>query len=114
MRAGSLRHYGRVERDTPTQDVDGHETAAWALVANAYMEIEPRGGREFWAGMGVVQEQGVPIRMRYDSRFAAMEPDKWRIVHGGVTYDITNVVNVGLRNVEFMLMTKTGSAVPNV
>ena len=113
MRAGKLRHRVSVERDTPTTDSDGHETPVWAEVAPAWASIEPAEGREFLAGAAVVGRQPVDIEMRYDSRFAAMAPDKWRIVHSGVTYDLISVVNVAQRNVKFAILAATGTAMPN-
>jgi len=112
-RAGAYRYKASVERDTPTQDTDGHETPAWAEVATAWCSIEPAEGREFLAGAALVGRQPVDIGMRYDSRFAAMAPDKWRIVYAGVTYDIVSVVNVGGRNIKFAILAATGTAMAN-
>lgn len=112
VRAGTYRHLVAVQRDTATRDADGHETPVWATVAEVYASIEAAEGREFFAGAGVVGRQPVMIEMYWDSRFAAMEPAKWRILYGSVIYDIVSAVNVLQRNKVFSIMCATGSAVP--
>ena len=109
--AGKYRYHVSVEQDTPTRDTDGHETPVWALVAKAQASIEPAQGREFWAGAALVGKQPVEIRMRYDSRFSAMEPGKWRITYDGTEYDIISAINVGLLGAELHIMCTTGTGV---
>lgn len=113
VRAGSYRHLVAVQRDSGTQGSDGHETPAWATVAQVRASIEAAEGREFFAGAGVVGRQPVLIEMYYDSRFAAIEPSKWRVTHGSVVYDIVSAVNVQQRNKVLVLTCVTGSAVPS-
>ena len=113
QRAGRLRYLVSVQQNVPTRDTDGHETPVWTEVAQAKADIKPVSGQEFWAGAGIVGRQPVEIETRYDSRFAAIAPEKWRIVYDGVIYDIVSAVVDRLLRRKVAIMAVTGTAVPN-
>lgn len=81
-RAGLLRHYVEIQRNTPTQGDSGEEIDNWAHLAYSFCSIRSTEGEE-----EIVTHQ---VRMRYRD---ITHTD--RILFGSRVFNIVNVLDAG-------------------
>jgi len=103
MRAGRLRHRLTIQQQTETRDSYGAAIITWSDVATVWGAIEPLSGQELFAQQQVQPETKVRIVLRY----RAIDPS-YRIVHDGKYYNITEVIDHGLRGQMLTLMCREG------
>lgn len=91
MRTGNLRHRCTIERPALTQDPDtGAMVEGWALVAKAWMAIEPASVRAFVAAQAAQSEVTGQLVMRYRPNLTI--DSSMRVRHGDAIYNIEGVL----------------------
>ena len=104
MRAGRLRHRLVLQSKTETRDAHGAAIIGWTTEATVYGAIEPLSGKEYFSQQEVQSESKVRIVIRYNSSIDTT----WRVSHGGLFYDIEDVLNHDTRNRQITLMCRQG------
>lgn len=84
LKAGQLNVRGRLESPVETSDGMGGGDVTWTLVGDAWMNIEPGHGREFWAIQHTQPLATHMITMRYRTDVVA----GMRIIANGKAYRI--------------------------
>ncbi len=107
MRAGLLSQRITVQRPVETQDSTGDPVVAWTDVATVWGSIEPARASEALRSGQIVAEMGAKVMLRYAPVIGALD-EKWRLVHGGVFYNISSVTNVAMANRQFEVMCQSG------
>ena len=104
MRAGRLRHRLVLQSKTETRDAYGASIITWTTQDTVWGAIEPLSGREYLAQRQVQSEAKVRIVIRYHSTI----DETWRVSHGGLYYDIVDVLNENTRDRQIILMCRQG------
>ena len=104
MRSGRLRHRLILQSKAETRDSYGATLITWDTVATVWGAIEPLSGKEYFAQQEVQSESKVRIVIRY---YSGVLPS-WRVSHGGLYYDIEDVLNHDTRNRQLTLMCRQG------
>lgn len=112
MKAGDLRYSVTLQSPTLAQDSFGQPTPGWSDFATVPAAIEPLNGRELVAAQQIDAETTTRIRVRYmpgvlqNMRVAWSDP----ALGGAVvtTYNIQQIVDVGMRHRELQLMCSSG------
>lgn len=104
MRAGRLRHRLVLQSKTETRDSYGGSVITWTTQTTVWGAIEPLSGREYLAQRQVQAEAKVRIVIRYHSTI----DETWRVKHGGLYYDIVDVLNENTRDRQLILMCREG------
>ena len=104
MRAGRLRHRLVLQSKTYTRDSYGAALVSWTTEATVWGAIEPLTARELFAQQQIQPEAQVRIVIRYYSGLDS----SWRVSHGGLYYNIVEVINRDLRNAEVTLLCRQG------
>lgn len=104
MRAGRLRHRLTLQSKTYTANAYGEQVVTWSDEATVWGAIEPLSGREYFAQSQIQAEATVRIVIRYYSTI----DETWRVKHGGLYYNIVDVLNHDLRNRMMTLMCRQG------
>jgi len=104
MQAGRLRHRLILQSKAETRDSYGATLITWDTVATVWGAIEPLSGKEYFAQQEVQSESKVRIVIRY---YSGVLPS-WRVSHGGLYYDIEDVLNHDTRNRQLTLMCRQG------
>ena len=104
MRAGRLRQRLTLQSKSETRDAYGAAIISWSDEATLWGAIEPLSGKEYLAQDSIQSEAKVRIVIRYYSGVATT----WRVKHGGLFYDIKDVMNLDTRNRQMTLMTSQG------
>lgn len=108
MRAGNLRHRITIERPAPSRDESGSESTVWEPYATVWGSIEPMTGREGDGAVQILASLDTTITIRWSPRVDAVTA-KWRVRHGGVTYDVgAPPIHVATRQREVRLLCKSG------
>jgi SPP1 family predicted phage head-tail adaptor len=89
---------------TDTVDAYGASVPGWTTQATVYGGIEPLSGREYFAARTANAETRVRVVIRY---YAGLDAS-WRVVSGGKTYTIENVINENERDRMLTLMCLEG------
>jgi SPP1 family predicted phage head-tail adaptor len=105
MRAGKLRHTIVIERSTFTQNEFGEPILAWDAIEVVAASIEPLNGREYYAAQALQSEVTTKIRLRY---LPGILPSD-RVTHGAMVYDVLEVIDPEMRNIELVLMCKSSA-----
>ncbi len=105
MRAGKLRHTVVIERSTFGQDDAGEPILIWDAIEVVAASVEPLTGREYYAAQSLQSEVTTKIRMRY---LPGILPSD-RITHGTMAYDVLEVIDPEMRNIELVLMCKSSA-----
>ena len=87
MQAGRLKHRIRIERATVTQDTDGGELRAWALLETRWAEKKTGRGQESGTSGRIVANAQTAFHLRFPC--GIKEHD--RIVHAGINYNVSHV-----------------------
>lgn len=87
MRAGRLKHRLVVERPAPSRDDAGSEATIWERLGVVWAAIEPFKGREVAGDAQILADLDTKIIIRWSAQVDSITA-KWRLRHGGVTYDI--------------------------
>ena len=104
MQAGRLRHRLILQSKAETRDSYGATLITWDTVTTVWGAIEPLSGKEYFAQQEVQSESKVRIVIRY---YSGVLPS-WRVSHGGLYYDIEDVLNHDTRNRQLTLMCRQG------
>lgn len=104
MRAGRLRHRLELQNKSETRDAYGAAIVTWTTQDTVWGAIEPLSGREYFSQRQVQAEAQVRIVIRYQ----ASVDETWRVKHGGLYYDIVDVLNTNTRDRELILMCRQG------
>ncbi len=89
MRAGRLKHKITVQTTTESQSGSGAVTDSWSTYAQPWAEIEPKGGREYFAAQMTNAKIDVVFLIRYQSGITA----KMRISWNSRVFNILSVLN---------------------
>ena len=104
IRAGRLRHRLVLQSKTYTRDSYGAAIVGWTTEATVWGSLEPLTARELFAQQQIQPEARVRVVLRYYSGLDA----SWRITHGGLYYDIVEVINKDMRNAMLTLLCREG------
>jgi SPP1 family predicted phage head-tail adaptor len=104
IEVGGLRHRVTVESYEETQDSAGQPIKRWRTIGRRWASIEHLRGNELFTAQQLFAEANVLVTMRY---FPGLETTM-RILHLDRVYDILDVDNVGMRNVGYRVLCKTG------
>ena len=104
MRAGRLRQRVILQSKTEARDAYGAAIISWSDESVVWGAIEPLSGKEYLAQDSIQSEAKVRIVIRYYSGVATT----WRVKHGGLFYDIKDVMNLDTRNRQMTLMCSEG------
>ena len=103
MEAGKLRHKILIQKASEDFDENGELIQNWdnaTTFAEAYAEILPAVGREFWASKQIVAEITGKMRLRY----IAGVNSKMRVKFGSRIFNIIVPINIEEKNIELVLM----------
>ncbi len=95
MRAGTLRHPVTFRRTVETDDDDGTVIVTHEEVEDAWISIEPLGGREAIEAQQLNPTMTHKVRKRHGE---PITPDCW-FAHDGHTYNVIAVRNINTRGV---------------
>lgn len=98
--SGQLRRRIALQKNYPTQATDGSRVDDYRTVAVVWGAILELRGREYQAAREARSETSAKIRIRYRADVKA----EWRALHGGRTFDIQHVVDLGGRRRMLELM----------
>lgn len=104
MRSGRLRHRLTLQSKVEARDSYGAAVITWDDEATVWGAIEPLSGREYFAQHQIQAESTVRIVIRYYSGVSST----WRVKHGGLYYNIVDVLNHDTRNRMMTLMCREG------
>jgi SPP1 family predicted phage head-tail adaptor len=104
MRAGRLRKRLVLQSKTEARDAYGGTVITWTDEATVWGAIEPLSGREYFSQQAVQAESKVRIVLRYYAGIST----SWRVSHGGLFYNIEDVLNHDTRNRQITLMCREG------
>ena len=111
MRAGRLRQRLILQSkatDTTSPNAArydyGGSAVPWNTDTTVWGAIEPLSGKEYFSQQEVQSESKVRIVIRYHSGVETT----WRVSHGGLYYDIEDVLNHDTRNRQITLMCSEG------
>lgn len=100
MKAGERRHYIIIEQVSESADARNEMTQTWSEYANAWAEIKPVRGREYFQA----HAENVAADTRIILPYIAGITSKMRVRFGSRIYDIETVINIDERNRELNLM----------
>jgi len=106
MNAGQRNKIITIQVKTATggKDSYGDDIFIWADFAKVWAAVWPLKGRELFAAQAAKSETTV----RFNTRWIAGLSESMRIVYNGKNYDITGLIDIGERHVEYDIMAKTG------
>jgi SPP1 family predicted phage head-tail adaptor len=85
--------------------IDNTDAANWSELCASYAKVQSKGGREFWKIDRVNADVSHVWFCPYSKALHAATPDM-QLIHEGVIYEISSVVNVNLANQEIQIQTK--------
>ena len=104
MNAGQRNKIITIQSKTMTTDDYGGHVETWADFSKAWAWIWPLKGRELYAAQAAQSETTV----KFNIRWIAGLNESMRISYNGKYYDITGLIDIGERHVEYDIMAKTG------
>lgn len=93
MRGGDLDRRITLQEEQTTPDGGGGVSVDWIDVATLWASMRQESGREYLAGGAISAERRVIFRLRWR---AGVTP-QMRIIHGGGSFDIKEVRELGRR-----------------
>lgn len=93
MQAGLLDRRVTLQQATYAQDGAGTPVPTWATVAEVWGRVEPMTVREPFQA----EQEAAWVDTKVTIRHRSDVGPKWRITHGGRTYDILGVRELGRR-----------------
>lgn len=106
MRSGARRHRVTFQRAIETQDSTGGIVTEWQTYFNAWAAINPVRAYEKRVSDRFISGEDLMVNIRY-CKEACNLTEKHRMRHNDIHYDITGVVNVGMRNREMEISVKS-------
>ena len=100
MQGGTLRHHITFQSPINTNDGMGGVTVSWEDEFNAWAEIDPPKGREYFAAGEKQTEITTRVRVRYRSGIVG----SWRVKFGTRIFDINSIIDPDERHRELILM----------
>lgn len=104
MQAGKRNHIVTIQAKTPATGEYGGTTYTWATFATVWAAIMPLRGRDLVAAQAAQNETTVRFNIRWISGLT----ESMRIVYNGKNYDITALIDIDEKHVEYDIMAKTG------
>lgn len=105
MRPGARRYVIRIEKRTDTVNAVGQSIPTWSVFsASVPASYDPKAGREFFAASGAVFMEAAMFSIAYRK---GVVPEM-RVKFDGKIWDVSNVENVGGRNMDMQLYCATG------
>jgi SPP1 family predicted phage head-tail adaptor len=104
MRPGQRDKVITIQSKTMSTDSYGGQVETWADFAKVWANVWPLKGRELVAAQAAQSETTV----RFNIRWIAGLTEAMRISYNSKLYDITGIIDVGEKHVEFEIMAKTG------
>lgn len=99
MRAGRLNQRVTILQRTLAQDEYGAKTPEWSELTTVWATLTNITGSEQWANEQVLNASSIAFRIRYQ---AGLSKDM-RLVHNGITYQITTIIDPYGRNKELII-----------
>jgi len=100
MQAGILRHRITLQSPINVPDGFGGFTVSWEDEFNAWADIDPPKGREYFAA----GEKQTEITTRVRVRYRAGIKGSWRVKFGKRIFDINSIIDPDERHRELILM----------
>ena len=100
MQGGTLRHHITFQSPIDTADSFGGVTRSWEDEFNAWAEIDPPKGREYFAAGQTQSEVTTRIRIRYRPSVVT----KWRVKYGTRYFNINSIIDPDERHIEQIMM----------
>ena len=100
MQAGKRAHYIIIQQVSESADARGEMTQTWSEYANAWAEIKPVRGREYFQA----HAENVAADTRIILPYLPGITSKMRVKFKSRIYDIETVINIDERNRELNLM----------
>lgn len=94
METGTMNQRITIQRLETTVNENGLETEEWRDCYLCWAYVNGVSGSEFWAAHAVQAENTVVFTVRYCKKVAEVNPKQYRILFGGVPYNITHVDHV--------------------
>lgn len=94
MDAGRLDARVTILRATSAPNAFNEPVETWSALATVWAEARPVSDGERWAAGQTLADQTIRFTVRWSSTAATITP-KDRLSHGGRTYDIAGVKNIG-------------------
>lgn len=91
MRAGALRHIITIEREAEAIAPSGAVSKTWTPVATVRAERVQQNTAEFLAVFGEAEKAAAIWRIRFLPGLTTAD----RVTHGGMTYDLKEVAEIG-------------------
>ena len=106
MNPGKRNHIIIIQAKTPATATDayGGTTYTWATFATVWAAIMPLRGRDLVAAQAAQNETTV----RFNIRWITGLTESMRIIYNGKNYDITALIDIDEKHVEYDIMAKTG------
>ena len=101
-RAGGYRHPITIRERSLSIGMGGVDEGSWGDLDDVWAAIEPLRGLEKWEAQRVVGEEVTRFRIRYRSDVLP----EMRIKHGSEVYAIEEIINVGERDRELVLVAR--------
>jgi SPP1 family predicted phage head-tail adaptor len=93
MSAGDFDRLVTLQQKTQTRDANGGFVDTWGTLAEVFASVDDLAGREFWESRATNARTTTRITIRYrDDVTSAL-----RVVVDGVTYEVTEVLQIGRR-----------------
>ena len=102
VRAGEYRNYITIQTLATTQLSDGSSSETWTTQISLWAKIHPISGREYYSAQQTQAELTHNIYARYTPGVAPED----RVLWGGRTFNILEVINVDERSEEMILRAK--------
>lgn len=105
MQAGRLDRRIRLERAIRgPRSASGQPTKSWTLQAEVWAELVENRGQEGFASNAVAATAELRFRIRYPATLSPLPgPDEdFRVVYGGVAYDVVQAPEIGRREGMFL------------
>ena len=100
MRAGNLRHLVTIQKNTPTADGMGGQTASWAATSTAWAGIWPVSAKERVSNQQLETQLTHKIRIRYQAGVTTAK----RVKYDTRYFKIISIINMDERNITLDLL----------
>ena len=101
-RAGGYRHPITIRERSLSRGMGGEDEGSWGDLDDVWAAIEPLKGLEKWEAQRVVGEEVTRFKIRYRSDVLP----NMRIKFGSEVYTIEEIINVGERDRELVLIAR--------
>ena len=93
MKAGDLKHRITLERPVDTTDARGNRRTVWQPFATCMASMADVSGRDFYAAQAYQAQDTVTFGIRWRDDIQKT----WRVVSGGIAYQIEEINHLGYK-----------------